>query len=195
MLTAQVILRDSVRATDKLFTYKVPDSLREKVIEGLYVLVPFGFGNRMKTAVVYSVQDQDPGKMKLKAIFDVMDDIPVMTKEQLQLIKPLASRLLCTMGDVVSLMVPSVAGKSSLPQLTYISLMSDDDAKEAIESGKLRSITHIHILEYLLEKGETEKKAGGIQTDEAPYSGENTVCDGGHRRQHRIDRGHVDLPP
>ncbi|SEV85389.1 replication restart DNA helicase PriA [Ruminococcaceae bacterium KH2T8] len=158
MLTAQVILRDSVRATDKLFTYKVPDSLREKVIEGLYVLVPFGFGNRMKTAVVYSVQDQDPGKMKLKAIFDVMDDIPVMTKEQLQLIKPLASRLLCTMGDVVSLMVPSVAGKSSLPQLTYISLMSDDDAKEAIESGKLRSITHIHILEYLLEKGETEKK-------------------------------------
>ena len=158
MLTAQVILRDSVRQTDKLFTYKIPDELRDKIREGQYVLVPFGFGNRMKTAVVYSVQDTDPGKMRLKNIFDILDDIPVMTGEQLALVQPLSSRLLCTMGDVVALMVPSVVGKASLPQLTYVSLMSDDDAREAIESGSLRSITHIHILEYLLEKGETEKK-------------------------------------
>lgn len=158
MLTAQVILRDSVRQTDKLFTYKIPDELRDKIREGQYVLVPFGVGNRMKTAVVYSVQDTDPGKMRLKNIFDILDDIPVMTGEQLALVQPLSSRLLCTMGDVVALMVPSVVGKASLPQLTYVSLMSDDDAREAIESGSLRSITHIHILEYLLEKGETEKK-------------------------------------
>ena len=159
MLTAKVILRDSVRATDKLFTYLVPDNLKERVQEGLYVLVPFGRGNKMKTAVIFSVQEEDQSEVKLKAIFDIMDDIPVLTKEQLSLIKPLSSRLLCTMGDVIALMVPSVVGKASMPQVTFVSLMSDDDAREAISSGKLRSITHVHILEYLLERGECEKKA------------------------------------
>ena len=159
MLTAKVILRDSVRATDKLFTYLVPDKLKEKIKEGLYVLVPFGRGNRMKTAVIYSLQEEDKSEVKLKEIFDIMDDIPVLTEEQLGLIKPLSSRLLCTMGDVIALMVPSVVGKASMPQATFISLQSDEDAKEAIASGTLRSITHIHILEYLLEKGEVEKKA------------------------------------
>ena len=159
MLTAKVILRDSVRATDKLFTYLDPDKLKEKIKEGLYVLVPFGRGNRMKTAVIYSLQEEDKSEVKLKEIFDIMDDIPVLTEEQLGLIKPLSSRLLCTMGDVIALMVPSVVGKASMPQATFISLQSDEDAKEAIASGTLRSITHIHILEYLLEKGEVEKKA------------------------------------
>lgn len=159
MLTAKVILRDSVRATDKLFTYLVPDKLKEKIKEGLYVLVPFGRGNRMKTAVIYSLQEEDKSEVKLKEIFDIMDDIPVLTEEQLGLIKPLSSRLLCTMGDVIALMVPSVVGKASMPQAIFISLQSDEDAKEAIASGTLRSITHIHILEYLLEKGEVEKKA------------------------------------
>ena len=59
MLTAKVILRDSVRATDKLFTYLVPDNLKERVQEGLYVLVPFGRGNKMKTAVIFSVQEEE----------------------------------------------------------------------------------------------------------------------------------------
>lgn len=159
MLTAQVILRESVRATDKFFSYLVPANLADRIKEGLYVLVPFGRGNKMKTAVVYSLKEEEESGIKLKEIFDIMDDIPVLTSEQLSLIKPLTSRLLCTMGDVIALMVPSVVTKTSMPQLNFISLMSDDDAREAIASGQLRSITHIHILEYLLEHGECEQKA------------------------------------
>ena len=39
-------------AIDKLYSYRVPDELREQVQIGTRVLVPFGFGNKRAEAVV-----------------------------------------------------------------------------------------------------------------------------------------------
>ena len=105
MNKASVILRDSVRQTDKYYTYLVPDRLKDVITYGSYVEVPFGRGNRDKQALVTDINEVGDGEdtSKLKEIRRLIDPIPVMTEEQIALIKPLSSRYLCTMGDVVSL--------------------------------------------------------------------------------------------
>ena len=46
ILYADVVIDISHEALDKVFQYRVPFSLREKVIPGVRVCVPFGRGNR-----------------------------------------------------------------------------------------------------------------------------------------------------
>ena len=159
MKTARIILRDSVRQTDKLYTYLIPEDMY--VDAGFYVEVPFGFGSRTQVAVVYDVSDKVPDDIpanKLKAISRVIDTKPVMTAEQLDLIAPICNRYLCTRGDAVSLMVPSIVGKVARDSAYFVSIKSKEDAIRDIGEGKFRSVNHINILEFLISNGECEKK-------------------------------------
>ena len=72
MKVAEVILRDSVRQTDRCYTYKIPAEL--DVREGSYVSVPFGNGNVRKKAVVTGFKEtEDDPKLKFVKLnyFDV----------------------------------------------------------------------------------------------------------------------------
>ena len=162
MRVCKVLLRESVRQTDKAYTYKIPEDLEPSVAEGSYVKVPFGFGNRKQIALVVSICDESEVKgfdvSKLKTVDSLLDLYPVMNKDQLAIIEPLKSRLLCTSGDVISMMIPSAVGTVARAKATFVDVKSADAAEEALNSGKLRSIAHITMLEYLLNNGITERK-------------------------------------
>lgn len=159
-LKAGIILRDSVRQTDKIFSYLIPERLIGTIVPGSYVEVPFGKANRLELAVVYSVDEVMEGEniSKFKSINRLVDPIPVLTEEQITLIKPLAARYLCTMGDIVSFMVPSVVGKKAAPKETFVSIADKEYVENALAENKFRSMVHVNVLEYLLQQGETEKK-------------------------------------
>lgn len=162
MKICKVLLRESVRQTDKAYTYKLPEDLEGKIVPGSYVKVPFGYGNKKQTALVVSVSEDtsdigfDP--KKIKQIDSLLDLYPVMKKDQLAMIEPLKSRFLCTSGDVISMMVPSAVGTVAKAKASFVDVENKDTAEAALSSGKLRSVTHIHILEYLLANGATERK-------------------------------------
>lgn len=162
MKYCKVLLRESVRQIDKEYTYKIPESMEQTVVPGSYVEVPFGFGNRTSIALVTYTSDDlsdlgfDP--LKLKEIKSVIDLYPVMNKDQLELIEPLKKKLLCTSGDVISMMIPAAVGSVARAKAKFVDLRSRESAVQALDSGSLRSVTHIHILEYLLENGITERK-------------------------------------
>ena len=59
-------------AIDKLYSYRVPDELREQVQIGTRVLVPFGFGNKRAEAVVLAFRE-NAGEFKLKPIVEVLE--------------------------------------------------------------------------------------------------------------------------
>ena len=162
MKVCKVLLRECVRQTDKAYTYKIPSDMEEKVVQGSYVKVPFGFGNRKQIALVVSVSDytEDLGfaPSKLKDIDSLLDLYPVVNKDQLAMIEPLKSRLLCTSGDVITMMVPSAVGTVAKAKASFVSIKSREEAEAVLASGKLRSVTHIHILEQLLANGPTERK-------------------------------------
>ena len=93
-------------AIDKLYSYRVPDELREQVQIGTRVLVPFGFGNKRAEAVVLAFR-QDTGEYKLKPVVEVLDDAPVLTHGQLKLAAWMRERLYCTYFDCVRVMLPA----------------------------------------------------------------------------------------
>ncbi len=162
MKICKVLLRECVRQTDKAYTYKIPEELEGQVTLGSYVKVPFGFGNRKQIALVVSISDESSVAgfdiNKIKSIDSLLDLYPVMNKDQLALIEPLRKRLLCTSGDVITMMIPSAVGTVARAKATFVALKSKESAEEALNSGKLRSVAHISMLEYLLLNGITERK-------------------------------------
>ncbi|MDO4269618.1 MAG: primosomal protein N' [Eubacteriales bacterium] len=93
-------------AIDKLYSYRVPDELREQVQIGSRVLVPFGFGNKRAEAVVIAFR-KDAGQYQLKPVVEVLDDTPILTGEQLKLAAWMRERLYCTFFDCVRVMLPA----------------------------------------------------------------------------------------
>ena len=93
-------------AIDKLYSYRVPDELREQVQIGTRVLVPFGFGNKRAEAVVLAFRE-DAGGHRLKPIVEALDETPVLTAEQLKLAAWMRERLYCTYFDCVHAMLPA----------------------------------------------------------------------------------------
>ena len=77
-----VALDAATYAIDKLYSYRVPDELREQVQIGTRVLVPFGFGNKRAEGVVLAFRE-DTGEYRLKPIVEALDEQPVLTQEQL----------------------------------------------------------------------------------------------------------------
>lgn len=93
-------------AIDKLYSYRVPDELREQVLIGTRVLVPFGFGNKRAEAVVLAFRE-DAGGIKLKPVIEVLDDTPILTAQQLKLAAWMRERLYCTYFDCVRVLLPA----------------------------------------------------------------------------------------
>ena len=68
---------------DKLFTYRLPEEF-SFCVPGMRVLVPFGMGNKTKTAMVMGFTDENPSK--IKSVISVLDEKPLLNNEMLQLV-------------------------------------------------------------------------------------------------------------
>lgn len=154
-----VILRGSVRQTDRLYTYRIPEELRTGISLGSLVSVPFGKGDSQRTAVVVDLkEDISEDTSSIKDIASVISSLPVLHRDQIALIDKISDRFNCTKGDVVELMVPSCVVNHSDPTEVFVDIALRDKVIEVLESESLRSIAHINILEYLLERGKCSRK-------------------------------------
>lgn len=154
-----VILRGSVRQTDRLYTYRIPEELRTGISLGSLVSVPFGKGDSQRAAVVVDLkEDISEDTSSIKDIAYVISSLPVLHRDQIALIDKISDRFNCTKGDVVELMVPSCVVNHSDPTEVFVDIALRDKVIGVLESETLRSIAHINILEYLLERGKCSRK-------------------------------------
>ena len=86
MSYCNVILRGAVKQTDVLYTYKIPETLEGKVVPGCLCSVPFGKGNRLKTALVTEVTAECSSNYKVKDVSGLVSDLPVVTDDQLAIL-------------------------------------------------------------------------------------------------------------
>lgn len=165
MKIAKIILRDSVRETDKLYDYLIPEGMKVEV--GFYCDVPFGKGNKLVKALVYEIEEKDLDKDKdkdkgpssnLKSINRLIDNRRVLNDDQLELISLIRNRYTCLRSDAIGLMIPSVIGKYNPPMETYVSIKDREETINALSNVEFRSIMQINALEYLLQYGETNRK-------------------------------------
>lgn len=103
---AQVYVLDIPYSIDRAYDYYLPPDLRQSVVRGSFVTVPFGMGNRRHLAVVCETKDSSE-YTELKPIFSVCPETLRLSEEMLGLCAFLRNMVLCTYGDVIHAMLPS----------------------------------------------------------------------------------------
>ena len=88
---------------DQTFTYRLPETLRHRVLRGCRVSAPFGA--RKLTGVVLRVHDDRP-LMKARDVFKLLDEEPVLSEELLSLGKWIAAYYCAPLGEVLRSMTP-----------------------------------------------------------------------------------------
>ncbi len=109
MKSALVYVMDVPYYADKAYSYYVPDVLGEAVVPGALVEVPFGAGNRRMTGVVSEIRADDTEDERMKPVFSVFGDEPLLSEEMLGLCRFVKEYTLCTFSDAVRAAVPSAA--------------------------------------------------------------------------------------
>lgn len=87
------------------FTYRIPESLQDRVQVGMRVLAPFG--PRKITGYVVALTDTCDASLKLKNLEDVPDTLPVISPELLALTRTVAERYHAGWGEVIKAALPA----------------------------------------------------------------------------------------
>ena len=103
---AKIVVRNNSIYTDNLFTYEVPSFLESELEVGHRVLVPFGRGNKPTEAFIFEITNIIEEDIKTKDIIDILDENPIFKKEDLELVKWMKNRYLCTYIDCINLIYP-----------------------------------------------------------------------------------------
>ena len=102
---AKIAVSAATYWVDRPYSYRIPESLCEKVAPGVRVMVPFSRGNRRTEGIVLAVEEGDPAN--LKSIDRVLDAKPVLSDEQLKLALWMRERFFCTVYDSVKCILPT----------------------------------------------------------------------------------------
>ncbi len=122
MRICQVYLLDTTLAFDKGYSYFVPEELAYAVSLGCVVVVPFGNGNRRKSAIVSALTEASSSE-GLKPLLDVLDYSVANGEEALALAAFISERCFCTFGAAYKLMLPT--GINTKSTVYYTALPSD----------------------------------------------------------------------
>ena len=100
-----VVNNDSVQV-DKVFTYKIPISLIGKVHLGFRVKVPFGKGNKTLDAFVLELYEECDNVNNIKAIASICDEMPLLKITDIELVKIMKKKYLCTYLECIKVIIP-----------------------------------------------------------------------------------------
>ena len=137
MMYADVIIEYGNKAVDTLFTYIIPDNLREKIKIGHRVLVPFN--NREIEGFVLDISNEFNSKYELKEISSLCDLEPVLNEEMIILGEKIQKEILCSRISIYQAMLPKALKAKhntniGIKMNRYITLnISQDEALRYIE--------------------------------------------------------------
>ena len=89
-----------------VFTYGVPKHIKQEILKGCRVIVPFG-KRKYYTGLVYATLDRVSSKYAVKKIFEVLDIEPIVTTAQLKLIDWISNYYMCHVGDAYNAALPA----------------------------------------------------------------------------------------
>lgn len=111
-LYAEVIINSDAIEIDRPFTYKVTEELLDIIEVGHRVKVPFGVKNKPTEAFVLGLKCEGIENVKkIKYISSILDDIPILTRDDLKLVDFLRENYLCKYIDAIRTIIPSGLSK------------------------------------------------------------------------------------
>jgi len=90
----------------KLFTYRVPFNLNDKIKPGLRSIVQFG-DRKVLTGIIINIHETPPKEYEAKYILELLDDEPIVNTQQIKLFQWIADYYLCTAGEVMNAALPA----------------------------------------------------------------------------------------
>lgn len=147
-LCAEVLVELKTKKIDKTFTYLIPNNLKESVLVGIRVLVPFG--KQTLEGFVLKIEEKKVD-YELKEIIDVIDKEPVINEEMLELGKYISSKTFCNLINSYQTMLPTALKahkntKINKKYISYIKLLDsnyipkNDNQKEIMELLKCGNV-------------------------------------------------------
>ena len=159
---AHIFILDIPYHADKEYSYFVPSVIRDSVLPGVLVEVPFGKSNRRMTGVVVELTDSEPDD-RTKPITRVLSDEVLLTEELLGLCKFVKEYTLCTFGEAVRAVLPSGAMSKVV---TYYRIIPADERVSATSlNAALDSIGDRGRLVYELASGRQKFSLHSLQAE------------------------------
>ncbi len=105
-MIAAVAIEKTTLHFDRLFDYLIPEELENKVYPGIRVVVPFGSSNSKRQGMILSVFEDKEDCDKLKSISELLDEKPILSKKQLELVDYLKQSCFCTYFEAIRAIIP-----------------------------------------------------------------------------------------
>ncbi|MCL2813846.1 MAG: primosomal protein N' [Oscillospiraceae bacterium] len=102
---AGAYILDAAYQFDKIYDYYTDGEIQSRIKPGDYIMVPFGGGNKRRTAVVWEVKNSTEAE-KTKPV-DTIIEIPALGEEQLALAVFLKENTFCTIGEALKVIAPN----------------------------------------------------------------------------------------
>lgn len=132
---------------DILYSYAVPEELKNAVVPGVRVKIPFGRGKGQRQGVVFAV-GKEPYDKRYKPIISVLDKAPVLSDEMIDLARFLKDRTFCTYYEAAKLQMP--VGLNLKMSVTYAAVMCEELPSLSEECKK--------VYDYMLSQASYMKK-------------------------------------
>lgn len=145
---AKVIVDITRSKVDRVFDYKIDNEI--KIALGHRVLVPFGISNKLFEGFVIGITKTSKyDKDKIKFIKDVLDEYPVLNKDQIALAFHMREEYGCTLADGFRLMLPGrLHGLREKTKLAA-KIINNDISSCYTKDGREKAPVQIKVFEYL----------------------------------------------
>ena len=161
---ADVIIDISHEKVDRIFQYKIPEALREMVLVGTSVMVPFGRGNRLTAGYVVEITDQaEFDEEKMKEIYSLSKQKVSPSEDALKLAAFLKETYGSTMIAALKTVLPVKREVKAKEKKTIVRKMTGEEIRSLLaesirkhQTGKTRllaALTEEKKLPYELVTG------------------------------------------
>ncbi len=150
---ANIIVDISLDKLDKTFQYYIPDTLREQIIPGVQVVVPFG--NRTLTGYVVELTDEaEFDKTKLKPVLSVKEGSVAIESQMIALAAWIRKNYGGTMNQALKTVLPVKKETKAKQSKTIRLLLSEEEAKEQLAVFEAKHNTaRARLLKELIDHG------------------------------------------
>jgi len=126
----------------KLFTYRIPHALNDKLLVGQRAIIPFG-DRKVLTGIIISIHEKPPQEYEAKYIFDLLDDFPAISDVQYKLFQWISDYYLCTTGEVMNAALPSGLKLSSESMVQLNPAFNTEDSSFPFSEKEYLLLKHL----------------------------------------------------
>ncbi|HAW53365.1 MAG TPA: primosomal protein N', partial [Flavobacteriales bacterium] len=99
------------------FTYSIPGNLQSEIQAGKRVVVSFGRGKKLFTALVIRTTEEKC-ELETKDILDCLDDEPILGEKSIEFWNWMSQYYMCSIGEVMSAALPGIMNLTSETSLS-----------------------------------------------------------------------------